>query len=232
MYDDRLGRSATREMRATASVVAAIGLLLVGCGSGSKPRDGGGGPTTDSTVAPGEGVSRPDSETTAGPVNIKNLSAKLLEKSKGEIGCNGKGSVLGDTGSYRLSFVLENLVAKDMNGIARLESLSIEAGSWKIAGGATCTASPWRGMASTSDIIDIAFGNPSHPTPSFAYLLATVPCNSTTGSVLVESETCDSSGTIGQAPYSGTVTLELRGLLDDATPWTAQATAELQDVSQ
>jgi hypothetical protein len=179
--------------------------LLAAMGSpGCSDADGS---LADSSAGPDGAGASP-----AGPVALRNLSARLTSK----YGCPLDGSTFQACGDYRFTFVLHNSTGA---AIQRMDQLELRGAALRASNGMGCPTAPWL-AASNSDtpVIDVEFKY----IDGINKLVIKYPC------ALGTSWAADSAAPVA-APYSGSVTVRVAGILTDATPWTAEASTVLVD---
>lgn len=144
------------------------------------------------------------------PIGIEHLSARLVSKYR----CHpGGGEDYGDCGDYVLTFLLHNAGA---SAVARVEDVRVALGrDLSIdSGQVRCGEPPWALFPrATSAPIEL----------DLAELKLKFACGGRTQSVALEPR--------ASLPYKGAVTVRLAGLLEDGTPWTAQASVDLVDAT-
>jgi hypothetical protein len=179
----------------------ALGALAAFAGCGGNDAEDPGGPRDSGAPGPG------------GPVALKNLSARLLRK----YDCQLNGT-LRSCGDYRFSFILQNSASV---ATLRMEQIELTLGALHARTSLGCMSAPWlASRESSTQVIDVWFNY----LEGTNRLVTKFPCSA---GVSWAADTGDPVA----APYTGTVTVRIRGLLTDATLWTAEGSADLFDAS-
>jgi hypothetical protein len=181
------------------SGLSLLSLFAIACAAGTG---GGGDPT------PGGGGGSGDASTSQSHF-AKDGGASTKEedpKAAGPVQIkNLSGTGGGTTTALSLTFVLKNTAAQD---IERIKEVTVKAGSTSVAFMTTCQSLDWNVSAgATSDVLDVTVSG-------------------STTSAISYGANCTAYGDEALGS-SKDITLEIKGLLDDATPWTAEAETTL-----
>lgn len=206
----------------TACYLATISAACSGSATGTGSPDGGASPTDNTSgttptpsspreVGTGAGDGH-DSSNPSGPSGGGNADGGAVPQN-GPIQIQNL-SFSGSSGSLQITFVLKNTGDQAIN---RLQEITIIFNGSTATALASCPQYPWTVSASqTSGIITLTLA--SYPVSSsrrsleISYECVGVPSNNTTP-----------SGSLSLAS-SGTLTVDLRGLMADAAPWSTSAT--------
>lgn len=184
-----------------ASFACFVGFSLLGCAAGTETRVQGKPSPDESTTFPGDTSSDPTASATPGPTDTSTPTTSTGPIRIKNLSVSSAGS------SAEITFVLENTGSEN---VERVQQVTISYGTYGHAASfmTSCSASygTWRVTSGqTSSVITLTLSDYGDSSP---YL--STPCGSSTGDTTTK-------------PWAGDLTLEIKGLLTDATPWKARA---------